>query len=221
MSTILEDLNSEPEVINNIENCKCCCHVNQQSTNKEENKDTIDRDTTNKDTTDREENKDTTNKEENKDITDKDITDDDTTDKDTTDDDTSDDDNCTNKNTLDNYTSDDEDNINKNTSDDEDNINKNTLDEQTQYKMTPVKNTEIFVTLIDKTPKFYCSSLEEAQEQLITFFKNYPHKKDHTYYTEIKDNKVILSSFYNFFIITYERVESIGEIHQLSCVQFE
>ena len=194
MSTILEDLNSEPEVVNNIENCKCCCHVNQQSTNKEENKDTIDRDTTNKETTDREENKDTTNKEENKDITDKDITDDDTTDKDTTDDDTSDDDNCTNKNTL---------------------------DEQTQYKMTPVKNTEIFVTLIDKTPKFYCSSLEEAQEQLITFFKNYPHKKDHTYYTEIKDNKVILSSFYNFFIITYERVESIGEIHQLSCVQFE
>lgn len=93
-------------------------------------------------------------------------------------------------------------------------LNSPTTDNETIpiIKTKPIIPKIYLVTENDK-PVFWCSSIERARKKILHKLKTYMNSTDKKYYIEETETEYTLVSTNNLYIIQYDEVETVFEVH--------
>jgi hypothetical protein len=72
---------------------------------------------------------------------------------------------------------------------------------------------KIYLVTENGIPAFWCSSIERARKKILHKLKTYMNSTDKKYYIEETETDYTLVSTNNLFIIQYDEVEAVFEIH--------
>ena len=85
---------------------------------------------------------------------------------------------------------------------------------------THVPSTERFLVCFDRIPQFYAETLEDARSQAVTLMAASHDDRSRKYYIEEQDDyNFTLMSTCNLFLINYDTVETVCNIHPVSQIE--